>query len=153
MLFGIIFSNVTKKQTLPTKPWNLKNLISFMVSLWFFFFFNLQNDAGNFISLGFHFISWFGWKWVGPKVGFCNHNMWIISPLEAGSSLQLCYLISSPWSAALAGLIMKCGPSYQPSERLRNDRKKNQSQRNFSSARYPYLTPMHLKWKWDILGF
>lgn len=48
-----------------------------------FFFFNLEKDAGNFISLGFYFILWFCWKWVGPKVGFYTNAMWIISSLEA----------------------------------------------------------------------
>lgn len=115
--------DVTKIQTWPTTPRNL-DLISFMVSLCFFFF-NLENDSGNFISLGLYFILWFCWKWVGCETGFYNHTMWIISSLEAGSSLPLCSLIQSPWSAVLAGLIMKCSPTYHAQQRAQRRQKKS----------------------------
>lgn len=57
-LFGIFFfPSVTKLQTLPTKVSNFYLIFLYNVAM--IFFFNLENDAGNFISLGFYFISQF----------------------------------------------------------------------------------------------
>lgn len=91
VFWNYFFSKCYKNKNITNQ--SLTPLFDFFYGVAVIFFFNLENDAGNFISLGFYFISRFCWKWVGPKVGFYNRTMWIISSLEAGSSPPLCSLI------------------------------------------------------------